>query len=181
MPKGIATKIALGLLAVGGTVVVIALAPGIGAALKMLDPNPRKAMDKLERTFRRLAKDGDVEVVPGKTKRYILTTGGQRKLARLQFADFQLKATKKDWDGKWRLVCFDIPETEQYVRKLFQAKLSELGFYRLQNSVFVYPYECKEFLVLANHAFELQKYVRFVLAEKIDNESKLLNFFRIKQ
>ena len=177
MQKGMLTKVALGLLAVGGAMVVIALAPGIGAALKMIDPNPRKAMDKLERAMRRLSKDGSIEAGPG--KRYRLTTFGTRKLARLQFNDLSFTKPKRPWDGRWRLVCFDIPETEQYVRRLFQSKLSELGFYRLQNSVFVYPYECGDFLALANRAFELQDHVRLVLAEKIDNEAKLLAFFRL--
>ena len=99
----------------------------------------------------------------------------------MEFAEYALPATKKVWNGKWRVVCFDIPETEQYVRKLFQTKLSELKFYRLQNSVFVYPYPCTELLALTHKAFELQKHVRIIKAESIDNETTLLNFFHLKR
>jgi len=179
--KGLVSKIALGLLAVGGGLVVLAVAPGLAMSLKLIDPNPRKAMDKLERALRRLVESGDVELESGKTKRYRLTTAGGRKLARLEFAEYALPATKKVWNGKWRVVCFDIPETEQYVRKLFQTKLSELKFYRLQNSVFVYPYPCTELLALTHKAFELQKHVRIIKAESIDNETTLLNFFHLKR
>jgi len=179
--KGVVTRIALGLLLAGGTVAAIALAPGLGAALKLIDPNPRKAMDKLERALRRLSQSGDLEAEgSGGERRYRITSSGVRRLARLQFAEYEHQQNKKKWDGKWRLVCFDIPETEQYVRRLFQSKLSELGFYRLQNSVFVSPYEYRDFIALVHRAFELQKYVRVVLAEHIDNEQRLLNFFHLK-
>lgn len=179
--KGAVSKIALALLATGGILVALAVAPGLGAALKLIDPNPRKAMDKLERALRRLIKNGDVEFEPGKFKRYRLTTAGARKLARLQFVEYILPQPKKAWDGKWWVVCFDIPETEQYVRRLFQTKLSGLRFYRLQNSIFVYPYPCTELLKLTHQAFELQKHVRMITAESIDNEKILLNFFHLKK
>ncbi|MES2202731.1 MAG: CRISPR-associated endonuclease Cas2 [Patescibacteria group bacterium] len=178
--KGLVSKIALGLLATGGVVAVLALSPGIGLVLKAIDPNPRKATEKLKRAFDRLAKDGDVEAIPGRERRYRLTSAGGRKLARLQFKDYSLSKQKHAWDRKWRVVCFDIPETDQYVRRLFQGKLSELGFYRLQNSVFVYPYPCVELLKLSNKAFELEKHVRLIVADSIDNQARLKHFFHLK-
>lgn len=179
--KGLVTKIALGLLAVGGGIVILAMAPGLAMALKLIDPNPRKAMDKLERALRNLVEEGDVEV-SGKRKfrQYQITTTGERKLARLKFAEYQLPRPAK-WNSKWRVVCFDIPETEKYSRTLFQTKLANLGFYRLQNSVFVYPHPCGELVELAHKAFGLQKCLRVIIADRIDNEAHLLNFFHLKQ
>lgn len=178
--KGLVTKVALGVLAAGGIVVALAVAPGLGMALKLIDPNPRKAMNKLERAFRRLVQDGDIEELPGAKERYRLTASGQRKLARLRFAEYSLPNVKR-WDGKWRVVCFDIPETEQYARRVFQGKLSELGFYRLQNSVCVYPYSCAGLVELAHEAFELQKHIRVIVADSIDDEARLLHFFKLKR
>src|SRR3989344_4593151 len=48
------------------------------------------------------------------------------------------------WDKLWRLVIFDIPEEERTGRMALAAKLKELGFYPLQKSVFIHPYECKD-------------------------------------
>jgi len=175
------TKTALALLMVGGGIVALALVPGLGAALRLLDPNPRKAMRKIERALKNLANDGEVEVdVHGKRKRYRITPSGTQKLARLEFEAYQ-PPRFKSWDKKWRVVCFDIPETEKYTRTLFQTKLSELGFYRLQNSVFVTPHNCKELIMLADRAFDLKTCVRVILAEAIDNEQHLLNFFKLKR
>lgn len=179
--KGLVTKTALGLLLTGGGVVALAMAPGLGMALKLVDSNPRKAMLKIERAFKNLIKDGDVEVsYQGKEKRYRITPSGAQKLAQLEFKDYQQTRFKK-WDGKWRVVCFDIPETDKYTRTLFQTKMSDLGYYRLQNSVFVTPHNCKELVVLADKAFDLRNWVRVIVAEAIDNEQHLMNFFKIKR
>lgn len=179
--KGTVTKVALGLLLVGGGLIAITVAPGLGMALKLVDPNPRKAADKLERALRRLIEDGSVEKSGhGNKKRYRITPTGEQKLARLRFAEYTLPKPKK-WSGVWWVVCFDIPEVDKYVRTTFQTKLSSLGFYRLQNSVFVHPYPCKEFIALANQAFGLEKCVRLIAATNIDNEPYLLKFFQLRK
>ncbi len=175
------TKTALGLLLVGGGIVALAMAPGLAMALKLVDPNPRKAIAKIERALKNLAKDGDVEVsYKGKERRYRITPTGAQKLAQLEFKDYQPTRFTR-WDGKFRIICFDIPETDKYTRTLFQTKLSDLGFYRLQYSVFVTPYNCKELIVLADKAFGLRNWVRVIVAEAIDNEQHLMNFFKIKR
>lgn len=178
--KGLVTKVALGLLAVSGGLVALAVAPGLGVALKLIDPNPRKAMDKLERALRNLIEDDAVEVRgEGEKRKYRIAPPGEQKLARLEFAEYQTAKPQK-WDGKWWVVCFDIPETEKYSRTLFQTKLSSLGFYRLQNSIFIYPYTCPGLIPLAHKAFGLHKCLRVLVAEHVDNELHLLHFFRLK-
>jgi CRISPR-associated endonuclease Cas2 len=179
--RDVVTKVALSLLLVGGGLVALAVAPGLGTALKLVDPNPRKAVRKIERALARLTREGDVEVGRrGGETHYRITPSGAQKLAQLEFKAYSPSRFGK-WDGKWRVVCFDIPETEKYVRTLFQTKLSDLGFYRLQNSVYVTPHNCKELIVLADRAFNLRPCVRVILADTIDNEQHLLNFFKIRR
>lgn len=42
-----------------------------------------------------------------------------------------------NWDGKWRIVVFDIPETKRIVRNLFRRNLKKWGFKHLQKSVWI--------------------------------------------
>lgn len=52
--------------------------------------------------------------------------------------DWVLKYSDKDprnWDGIWRLVIFDIPESHRKVRGLLRTKLKEWGFSQWQKSV----------------------------------------------
>lgn len=43
-------------------------------------------------------------------------------------------------DGIWKLVIFDIPEKQKYVRVVLRAKLKALHFKKWQNSIWVSPY-----------------------------------------
>lgn len=47
------------------------------------------------------------------------------------------KFDEKDWDGKWRIVIFDIPEEKRGVRDLFRRRLKEWGFKNWQQSVWI--------------------------------------------
>lgn len=44
------------------------------------------------------------------------------------------------WDDKWYMVAFDIPEAYRLKRNAFREKLKKLGFGRLQDSVWISPY-----------------------------------------
>lgn len=173
--RGMIGYIALGLLAGAGIFVALALAPGLGAALKLIDRNPRKASAKLERALRALIQGGKVEKTP---KGYKLTTTGEREFSRGKFDRYQLPALKK-WDRRWRVICFDIPEKRKYVRHLVQRKLVEIGFYRLQDSVFVGPQPCGEFLNLTQEVFLLRKHLRGMVVTQIDDEYLLLRHFNL--
>lgn len=41
------------------------------------------------------------------------------------------------WDGKWRIVMFDIPENKRVIRDSFRRKLKEWEFKRWQQSVWI--------------------------------------------
>lgn len=69
---------------------------------------------------------------------YRLTGQGENQIVR----DFPLMALrKKPWDRKWRIVVFDIPEKSRKTRNYLRAKLCELGFGMLQESVWISPFD----------------------------------------
>ena len=45
----------------------------------------------------------------------------------------------KPWDGKWRIVCFDIPEENKEIRNQLRREIKRLGFRSLQRSVWISP------------------------------------------
>lgn len=47
------------------------------------------------------------------------------------------KFEDKDWDGKWRVVIFDIPEQKRVIRNLFRRNLKKWDFKPLQKSVWI--------------------------------------------
>lgn len=47
------------------------------------------------------------------------------------------KFDEKSWDGRWRVVIFDIPEEKRIIRNLFRRNLKKWGFKHLQKSVWI--------------------------------------------
>lgn len=47
------------------------------------------------------------------------------------------KDEEDNWDGKWRIVVFDIPEQKRLIRGLFRRNLKKWGFKHLQKSVWI--------------------------------------------
>lgn len=173
--KGTVACIALGIVAAAGIVAAIALAPGIGAALRMIDRNPKKAAYKLNRALGRLVDSGNLSKGAGG---YRLSKKGNRTLARLRFDAYEMPPSKGR-DKKWRVICFDIPEKKRFARALIHYKLKELGFYRLQDSLFVTTEPCGEFLSLAQEAFGLKSELCGMVATEVQDDRLLRKHFGV--
>ena len=72
------------------------------------------------------------DIFKDKNSNYKLTNKGLIKMQRIRW---QAKKNKKS--NKKTLIIFDIPETERRTRDLFRRCLYELGFSRIQKSVFI--------------------------------------------
>lgn len=57
------------------------------------------------------------------------------------------------------MVIFDIPENERHKRSHLRALLHELGFKKIQQSVWVSDNECREYLAAEIKNFGLESYV----------------------
>lgn len=83
----------------------------------------------------------------------------------------------QQWDRRWRLVLYDIPESHKIGRKVLQHKLKELGFYQLQRSVLVHPYPCREVIATLTGAHNVNQYVSYIETGHIDQEKLLIKKF----
>lgn len=106
----------------------------------------------------------------------ILTENGKRKALTYQIDEMKIKKPKK-WDGKWRIVLFDIPEKKKKVREALRHHLKNLDFFEYQKSVFVSPYDCKDEIEYIIEFYNIKKYVRFIVADLLDNELHLKHHF----
>ena len=86
-------------------------------------------------------------------------------------------AKRKRWDGKWRIIIFDVPEKIRGKRDLLRKELVAFGFMQLQKSVWAYPYALpKEFIDLWKGAGVLSHCV-IIEAIKIINNLSLKEFY----
>ena len=107
-----------------------------------------------------------------------LTNNGKKKIIQFNLDSIEIKKPKL-WDRLWRLVIFDIPEEERRGRNALAAKLKELGFYPLQKSVFIHPYECKNEVDFIVELFNLRPYVRLFTIKETDIELDLRSKFNL--
>jgi len=112
------------------------------------------------------------------TIRFVLTEAGKKKVLLYDLDKLEINKPPK-WDGLWRMVIFDIPEDKKPARMAIASKLKELGFYPVQKSVFIHPYECKNEIDFVVELFDIAPYVRFLRVKDIDIELDLKNKFHL--
>ena len=107
-----------------------------------------------------------------------LTSKGKDLLRGYEFKS--IKITKpKTWDGKWRIVVFDIPEKSRYARDILRDKIKRMGFFRIQQSVWVHPFPCKEEVRFLAEFLSIESHI-LVFEDKIANDKYLRQYFSKK-
>jgi len=77
--------------------------------------------------------------------------------------------SKGPWDGKWRLVAFDIPESLRKVRATIRASLKSLGLGMMQKSVWVSAYDVKKEVEFLASQFNIKDGVRWFEGNTVDD------------
>ncbi len=106
-----------------------------------------------------------------------ITKKGRRRLEQLEFDNLVIPA-QRSWDHTWRLVIYDIPESHKSGRDSLTAKLRELGFFQLQQSVWIHPFPCREIIEKVTSTFGIERYVSYIESPHLDNETALIQRFK---
>ena len=89
--------------------------------------------------------------------------------------------SKKKWDGKWRVVIFDVWEKAREKRDSLRYEIKHFGFIQLQRSVWIYPYECADFIELLKTDLSFGKNIRYMVVQKLDHDDKLRKYFKLNK
>jgi len=115
-------------------------------------------------------KDGSVTAV--------LTRRGRQKALIYKLDEISVPKMQK-WDGKWRIILFDIPEKHKKARDALTRTLKRMDFYQFQKSVFIHPFECRSEVDFVTNFFGISLYVKILIAESIDGEGKIRKNFNL--
>lgn len=131
-------------------------------------------------TFYRLRKEGMLQFENKNGQIYIsLTKEGKTKAGKYQIDALAIEKPKK-WDGKWRILIFDIKDKQKLKREALRGKIKQLGLFQLQKSVWIYPYDFEKEVKLLRSFFNLtQDEMQFIVACKMENSEKIKNYFKI--
>lgn len=135
--------------------------------------------EKIRKSLEKLEKREMIELIEKDDKVYVLLRdNGKEKILKYSIkAILDFKKKEKIWDGKWFFVFFDVPEIQRNKRNKLRVFLKQLGFYQYQKSVYIFPYECKKEIALIKRIVEGAKYMKYIIAEKIEDESKFKAVF----
>ena len=133
-----------------------------------------------ERYRRKLAVERlvDLDYIEKEGERLSVTSEGRNALGKSVASTLNLLSTQK-WDGKWRIVAFDIPEEYATLRDRVRTLLKQAGFQKLQHSVWIFPHECEELIRFIKGEARLSRYILYGVLERIENERRLRKVFRL--
>lgn len=101
---------------------------------------------------------------------------------RVQMLKYQLEKMKRPegkWDGKWRMVFFDIAELERGKRDRLRIYLRQLGMEQMQESVWVSPYNVFDQVKYLREILDVPHGVKLAELDWIENEKELKEIFEI--
>ncbi len=128
-------------------------------------PKPKKNPEfkevTIRQSIRRLRKQGFVQKEGSK---YLLTKKG-KELAR--YVLNRKKSLEREWDKKYRVVIFDIPEKNHKLRDWLRSELCLLKYKKLQESVFIGKYPLTTDLIKEIKRLKLGNFVNYLLVDKV--------------
>ncbi len=146
---------------------------GIGKVLRDIERHPSRSIRdyfeelkettnfNLYRTIRRLEEKG---LVDRSIKNCKLTLDGQKIVDSIKN-----KITyKENWDNKWRLIAFDIPEKRREARDWLRSILKGYEYKPLQKSVFIGKYALPEGIYKEINNRRLTRQVRLLTVGDMD-------------
>lgn len=182
------------LLVIGASGVVAAsiLLPVLPMALKpILDLQKQKRKNerekewnrfnqsRLKQSLKRLNQQKIIEIKEKNDGIYLkLTDKGKTKLLRYQLEEMMVEHPPR-WDGKWRLIIYDIKKEKRGISEIFRKMLRKMEFLQLQRSVYLTPYPCDQQIEFLRQFYGLGEEVLYMVVQKIENEEAYKKYFSL--
>ncbi len=171
-------KLILETVAAAGVLAVCLVAPNVLKSMSVLGIIPKhRQKEYVSSSAAKLVKKGLMEFRDGY---YQLTVKGGKVITLWELTEYKLRKPET-WDKKWRIIIYDIPEKRKgVIRKQIFNVFKQAGFYRLQNSVWVYPYDCEDLIGLLKTELGAGKDVLYIIADEIENDRHLRSNFGLR-
>lgn len=159
---------------------LIIAAPNTLRLFKYLDPyiGKHNGRRRMSQAISRLIKRGFLKREGyGGDARVFLTDAGRRHAESL-LKDMQLSIDKpRRWDERWRIVMFDVWERRRPVRDRLRHLLQKIGFVKIQNSVWAYPYDCEEVIALIRAELRVGRGAMYLITDGLEGDRELREHF----
>lgn len=187
------TKDILKLIGAGVVLTSLIMAPGLGYAARAIQDEYRRAkrerdwkewekynLPRLRYILKRMMRQNLIKQEEHADGTTTITLTQKGKLRNLTYNIETMEIHKpKAWDGRWRLVIYDITKFKKREADMLRRVLTRLKMYRLQKSVYLYPYPCKEELEFLRHYFSVPEGVLYLTVSGIENDDAFRRYFGV--
>ena len=165
----------------GGILTTALVAPKLLSLLGPPDrsqPRRKELYARLNLARYRLKQRGLIQEVETENGiRLRLTPEGEKSIEKVLAREYHIQEQIR-CDGKWRMLIFDIREKRRKIRTTLRNLLAGAGFIRLQDSVWIYPYPCDEFVALLRaHLSSGVGELRSLVVEALESDKTLREHF----
>lgn len=179
-----AGEIVLALLGAAGMLTLAAVAPNALGLLQYIPRHkhrPRREREQtLVRTVYYLKNRGYITLEPADDDfKMKITQKGRRKTIRLNFEQLRIPLPSR-WDGKWWITIADVPIEDRYQADCLRNKFKRLGFYPLQRTVWVYPFDPRDEVDFVSVYYRVDRFLTVMRVDQFDpgDQAELLVFFK---
>ncbi|NHM31058.1 phenylacetic acid degradation operon negative regulatory protein PaaX [Neobacillus terrae] len=135
----------------------------IGSLIRLLEEFGHNSQS-VRAAISRMNKQGWVQAEKfGNKSYYSLTERGIKRIQEAGKRIFKLKP--ENWDGKWRILMYTIPEEIRSVRDELRKELIWSGFGTLSNSCWISPISLEKQVYDLVEKYEIKTYIDFFIAE----------------
>lgn len=106
-----------------------------------------------------------------------LTEEGKKKLFKYNLEDISLD--ESSWDGKWRLIIYDVALAKKSQSEMFRRTLNKLKLLKLQKSVYLTPFKCEDQIEYLRQIFDIGQETLILKVGSIENEAAYRKYFGI--
>ena len=139
-----------------------------------INPSPasKKPVYALSRSLKGLIDAGLVENIEGSQSNFARLTKDGKKKAHSLSLENENALLNPNWDGKWRIVLLDLPESRKAERESLRYLLKKAGFVCLKNSAWVSPYPFEFLFENIKKDLGLSTEIMIIVTEKIDQATE---------
>lgn len=130
----------------------------------------------ITRSLKGLREAGLIEsIYSGQNDYARLTKEGKKKIHSLEL-DSDTMLVNTSWDGFWRIILLDLPESRKSERESLRYLLKKAGFVCLKNSAWISPYPYEHLFMNIKKDLGLSTEMMIIVTQFMDDETKKVLF-----
>ncbi|MDE2399881.1 MAG: hypothetical protein KGL67_02635 [Patescibacteria group bacterium] len=130
----------------------------------------------ITRSLKGLREAGLIENISSPQNEYArLTKEGKKKVHSLELEN-DTTLVNTSWDGFWRIILLDLPESRKSERESLRYLLKKAGFVCLKNSAWISPYPYEHLFMNIKKDLGLTSEMMIIVTQFVDEETKKVLF-----